>query len=151
MVALEQYFEVSGAYLRGETDDTARPSWENTEVMAVVETEMPHLLKRIGELLDRETPETQKMAYDLLVELKHLLYYPDAAVKAAGVRLLAGCVAQCTFYLDTLVRYDSETGKSRPARARDQAQGQMAAALQQAMDELCSQPAKPKAKPPAQP
>lgn len=151
MVALEQYFEVSGAYLRGETDDTARPSWENTEVMAVVETEMPHLLKRIGELLDRETPETQKMAYDLLVELKHLLYYPDAAVKAAGVRLLAGCVAQCTFYLDTLVRYDSETGKSRPARARDQAQAQMAAALQQAMDELCPQPAKPKAKPPAQP
>lgn len=133
------------------TDETARPSWENTEVMAAVGGELPGLLERIGEQLAGAGPEIQKLAFDLLVELKHLLNQPDPAVQAAGVRLLAGCVAQCTFYLDTLVRYDSETGKSRPARARDQAQGQIAAALQQAMDELCPRPAKPKAKPPAQP
>lgn len=151
MVALEQYFEVSGAYLRGETDETARPSWENTEVMAAVGGELPGLLERIGEQLAGAGPEIQKLAFDLLVELKHLLNQPDPAVQAAGVRLLAGCLTQCTLYLDALERYDPETGRSRPARARDQAQGQIAAALQQAMDELCPRPAKPKAKPPAQP
>lgn len=151
MVALEQYFEVSGAYLRGETDDTARPSWENTEVMAAVGGELPGLLERMGAQLAGAGPEIQKLAFDLLVELKHLLNQPDPAVQAAGVRLLAGCLTQCTLYLDALERYDPETGRSRPARARDQAQGQIAAALQQAMDELCPQPAKPKAKPPAQP
>lgn len=151
MVALEQYFEVSGAYLRGETDETARPSWENTEVMAEVGKELPGLLERMGEQLAGTAPEVQKLAFDLLVELKHLLNQPDPAVQAAGVRLLAGCLTQCTLYLDALERYDPETGRSRPARARDQAQGQIAAALQQAMDELCPRPAKPKAKPPAQP
>lgn len=151
MAALEQYFGVSGAYLRGETDETARPSWENTEVMAAVGGELPGLLERMGEQLAGAAPEVQKLAFDLLVELKHLLNQPDPAVQAAGVRLLAGCVAQCTFYLDTLERYDPEAGRSRPTRARDQAQAQMAAALQQALDELCPQPAKPKSKPPAQP
>lgn len=151
MAILEQYFEVSGAYLRGETDETARPSWENTEVMAAVGGELPGLLERIGEQLAGAAPEIQKLAFDLLVELKHLLNQPDPAVQAAGVRLLAGCLTQCTLYLDALERYDPETGRSRPARARDQAQGQIAAALQQAMDELCPRPAKPKAKPPAQP
>lgn len=151
MVALEQYFEVSGAYLRGETDETARPSWENTEVMAAVGGELPGLLERMGAQLAGAAPEIQKLAFDLLVELKHLLNQPDPAVQAAGVRLLADCLTQCTLYLDALERYDPETGRSRPARARDQAQGQIAAALQQAMDELCPRPAKPKAKPPAQP
>lgn len=151
MVALEQYFEVSGAYLRGETDDTARPSWENTEVMAAVGGELPGLLERMSAQLAGAGPEIQKLAFDLLVELKHLLNQPDPAVQAAGVRLLAGCVAQCTFYLDTLERYDPETGRSRPTRARDQAQAQMAAALQRAMDELCPRPETPKKEPPAQP
>lgn len=133
------------------TDETARPSWENTEVMAAVGGELPGLLERMGEQLAGAAPEVQKLAFDLLVELKHLLNQPDPAVQAAGVRLLAGCLTQCTLYLDALERYDPETGRSRPARARDQAQDQIAAALQQAMDELCPRPAKPKVKPPAQP
>lgn len=154
VVALEQYFGVSGAYLRGETDETGRPaqpSWEDTEVMAEVGAQLPGLLQRMGEQMAGAGPEMQKLAFDLLVELKHLLNLPDPEAQAAGVRLLSGCLTQCTIYLDTLERYDPETGKARPAKARELAQNQIAAALRQAMDELCPRAAaKGKTKPPAQ-
>lgn len=136
MVALEQYFEVSGAYLRGETDETAPPSWDDTEVMAEVGAQLPEMLEHIGELLAGASPEMQKLAFDLLVELKHLLNLSDPAIQAAGARMMSVYLLQWNTYLVALERQSPEA---------------QAAALQQAMDELCPRPAKPKAKPPAQP
>lgn len=136
LVKVADCLQASLDYLVYGSDETAPPSWEDAEVMAEVGTQLPGMLEHIGELLAGASPEMQKLAFDLLVELKHLLSLSDPAIQTAGARMMSVYLLQWDTYLVALERQSPET---------------QAAALQRAMDELCPRPDAPKKEPPTQP
>ncbi len=75
MVILERFFGVSGAYLRGETDQRQpiQYSWHNAEHMAIITDGLPAQLASLAELLATRPAFEQKMTFDILVELRHVL------------------------------------------------------------------------------
>ena len=52
LTILENYFQVSGAYLRGESADRSRPAaWEDAEIMEAVRESLPKQLAGLNDLL----------------------------------------------------------------------------------------------------
>ena len=88
MTALEEYFNVSGAYLRGETDDRDRPYWEDPDIISdlanIDEQLLPRLLKAYG----GASEETKLYAHSVLSRLCNVLDNDDPEFQRRGAFLL---------------------------------------------------------------
>lgn len=88
MARLEQYFNVSGAYLRGETDDRDRPYWEDPDIISdlanIDEQLLPRLLKAYG----GASEETKLYAHSVLSRLCNVLDNDDPEFQRRGAFLL---------------------------------------------------------------
>ena len=70
MAALEDYFGVSGAYLRGESDQRDPPfKWDDLESMEVVRQSLPPVLKNLSDAITKCNSRQQKMIFDIVTEL----------------------------------------------------------------------------------
>jgi len=66
MAALERYFNVSGEYLRGETDQRDLMKWDDPEIIEAVRESLPAQISRLNGILKDCTDQDQKMTFDIL-------------------------------------------------------------------------------------
>ena len=81
LVKLENYFNVSGAYLRGETEEKERMIWDDQEIMQTIHEEIPTQLSSFSAELLKQSDKNQKLMFDLFVELKSILALEDEKIK----------------------------------------------------------------------
>lgn len=81
LVKLENYFNVSGAYLRGETEEKERMIWDDQEIMKTIHEEIPAQLSSFSAELLKQSDKNQKLMFDLFVELKSILTLEDEKTK----------------------------------------------------------------------
>ena len=134
LTMLENYFQVSGAYLRGESADRARPAaWEDAEIMEAVRESLPQQLAGLNELLKKRTAQEQKETFDILVELGHILNIKDTSQRAVAMELIQAVFAATTRCIDVCFDAEGDIDPStRPQQARDAAMESYAGALQKA-------------------
>ena len=88
LVKLENYFNVSGAYLRGETEEKERMIWDDQEIMQVIHEEIPDQLSSFSAELLKQSDKNQKLMFDLFVELKVILKLEDEKTKDELIDLI---------------------------------------------------------------
>jgi transcriptional regulator with XRE-family HTH domain len=75
LATLESFFNVSGAYLLGETDNRdaeSRKVWEDSEIMLSVHKEFESLMNKLINNIKNASNEEAKMFFDILVELRSI-------------------------------------------------------------------------------
>lgn len=78
LVALENFFGVSGAYILGETDTKEHTyAWEDKEKLSVISENFYPLMNKILIAANACTDFEQKMLFDILVELRHIVSIKD--------------------------------------------------------------------------
>ncbi|MDE6839108.1 MAG: helix-turn-helix domain-containing protein [Acutalibacter sp.] len=134
MAILEQYFNVSAAYLRGESADRSRPAaWEDAEIMEAVRESLPKQLAGLNDLLKECAASDQKHTFDILVELGHILKIKDTSQRAAAMELIQAVFAATTRCIDVCAGAGEDIDpETRPQQARDTAMKSYAEALQKA-------------------
>lgn len=89
MAALEQFFNVSGAYLRGETSEQERAYWEDPKILSdlqhIDEDLLPSLLSNYRTASD----ETQFNMRFALAQMNNMLTVNDAEFQKYGSKLLS--------------------------------------------------------------
>lgn len=84
MACLEEYFNVSGAYLRGETDDRDCPYWEDPDIMEDLENINTQLISRFLKYYRKAPKETKSYAYDVIAQLTNVLEKEDPDFQRRG-------------------------------------------------------------------
>ncbi len=89
MAALEDYFGVSGAYLRGESDQRDPPyKWDDPESMEAVRQSLPPVLKNLSDAITKCNSRQQKLIFDIMIELHHAITKGDEAEKNSLIEIL---------------------------------------------------------------
>lgn len=73
MVALEEYFNVSGSYLRGETEVREPMIWDDTEIMSNFEKDFLISMKSLSEVCLKQSKKNQKLLFDFFVDFRCLI------------------------------------------------------------------------------
>lgn len=81
MAILESFFNVSGAYLRGETESRERMVWDDYELMKTIHEEIPAAISSFSAELLKQSDKNQKLMFDLFIELKSILSLDDEKTK----------------------------------------------------------------------
>lgn len=100
MVALERYFNVSGEYLRGESDQIVKPVVSDTELLELVRDDLPSKMKKLADLLEDGQPAEVELAYHLVNELVHVLTMENPAQRNASLSILQDIIVAGGFFLD---------------------------------------------------
>ena len=97
MAQLEKYFNVSAAYLLGETDirETAF-AWEDESLMAEIFVSIPDLILKITEGMKNCSEDEQKQIFDIFVELRHIanLKGEDAPKRAQAISFMHDMISR---------------------------------------------------------
>lgn len=100
MAALERYFNVSGEYLRGESDQAVRPVVSDTELLNLVSDDLPGKMKKLADLLENGQPAEVELAYHLVNELVHVLTMENPSQRNASLSILQDIIVASVFFLD---------------------------------------------------
>lgn len=73
MVALENFFNVSGSFLRGETDVRDPMIWDDLDVLNSINNEFPQMLKRVLNIFEQEDEDNQHAIFTIVSELQSIL------------------------------------------------------------------------------
>lgn len=80
MAALEKVFNVSGAYLRGETTERSPVlKWDDREYMDTLEEEYYTLVKSLADVALQQNEKSIKDISDIIIELRTLIKYTNDA------------------------------------------------------------------------
>lgn len=107
-------------YLLGITDEKdVTYVWQDTEIMEAVKNGFPTHLQNLLEVIDICSDHDQKMVFDILVELRHILLVEDDASRAASLDLLQSTFALSTRFVDVCIRTrrDGEEGRIEKIKA----------------------------------
>lgn len=128
MAALEQYFNVSGGYLRGDTDEPSY-SWEDRETMEAVKDSFDILSDKLTDAIRIGDDCTQKMAFDILVEFRHVLCM-ESSRKSDAMILLQETFAISTRFVDVCLNsVSSGAGDARIEKMKQTCTKNFVAAL----------------------
>ena len=72
MAALENAFNVSGSYLRGETEERDQMAWDDSEIMDEVEKQLISSMKALSNLAIAQTDANKKILFNFFVEFRGL-------------------------------------------------------------------------------
>lgn len=101
MVKLQEFFNVSGAYLRGETDQrTPMEKWEDPELMEAMDQSIDFMMKNIGKLIFREQEITRSDYYRFFTEFQRIFNY-DFEIQAYIVNILVNTLSACSRAIET--------------------------------------------------
>lgn len=73
MVLLENFFNVSGSYLRGETEERDQMVWDDSEIMDEVEKQLISSMKALSNLAIAQTDANKKILFNFFVEFRGLV------------------------------------------------------------------------------
>jgi len=113
MAILERFFNVSGEYLRGESDvrnqeriladpDSREPLLEG----------LPDKLKRLGELLEGGSDAEVETAYHIVHELLHILTMEEPSRRSVSMSMFQDIVVAGIFFLDICETTSRDTDAS---------------------------------------
>lgn len=88
LVSIETFFDVSGAYLRGETDDPAPNLWESASTLDELKKIDVSLLPGLLESYQKASPETQFYVRGALAYIANALHVEDAEFQRRAAYLL---------------------------------------------------------------
>lgn len=72
MIKMQEFFNVSGAYLRGETDIKDAMTWDDPEIMDEVEKQLISSMKALSNLAIAQTDANKKILFNFFVEFRGL-------------------------------------------------------------------------------
>lgn len=72
MIKMQEFFNVSGAYLRGETDIKEAMTWDDPEIMDEVEKQLISSMKALSNLAIAQTDANKKILFNFFVEFRCL-------------------------------------------------------------------------------
>lgn len=98
LVALERFFNVRGEELDGEVEPGL--VCDNPELMGAVAESIPALLNNLRLSIGASTADAQKLSFDILVEVRHVLGVTDSAHRTAAVELIHAAVAESSRFVD---------------------------------------------------
>lgn len=140
MAALENYFHVTGAYLRGESTEESTYIWEDSEIMDSVRDTMPTLINKLLASFNEGTSLEQKMLFDILVELYHIsrIQKDDPAFRSAAFQLMQENFVQTTRFIDFCKQLpaSSEIENSRVEKFKTSCVADIEEALSEFQDSL---------------
>lgn len=113
MVALERYFNVSGEYLRGESDQIVKPIVENPEMLEDLRNKLPERMKELALLLRNGGDAEAELSYHLVNELVHILKMDNPAQRSTALSIFQDIIVASVFFLDAC------ENTSRDAEAAD--------------------------------
>lgn len=131
MVALERYFNVSGEYLRGESEQVVKPVVSDTELLELVRDDLPGKMKKLADLLEDGQPAAVELAYHLVNELVHVLTMENPAQRNASLSILQDIVVAGVFFLDVC---ENTCRDSEAADRIEYAKGIVRPRFEQALD-----------------
>lgn len=88
MAALEQYFNVTGAYLRGETDEPDEPIWETPEMKSMLNSMDEFLLQEFLPHIKNVHPESQEEIRNALAQVNRILCIDNPECRRLGAVLV---------------------------------------------------------------
>ncbi len=88
MATLERFFNVSGEYLRGETDQRDLMNWDDSDIMDAVRESLPKQLRDLNEILKKCSSEEQKLTFDILVQLHLVLLLKDDSKRHTALSMI---------------------------------------------------------------
>lgn len=100
MVALERYFNVSGEYLRGESDQVVKPIVSDPKLLEDVRNDLPSKMKKLADLLKDGKSAEVELAYHLVDELVHILTMENPAQRSAAMSIFQDIIVASVFFLD---------------------------------------------------
>jgi transcriptional regulator with XRE-family HTH domain len=138
MVALERYFQVSGEYLRGESDERfPEYAWDDPEIMDAVKESLPGMLQNLHTTISVRSQEEQKLFFDILAEFGHILNIEDQAARTASLSLLHNAFTASTHFIDICLNAGQEAGAAaRVETARSAAVSGLVQAISNAQKNL---------------
>lgn len=134
LTLLTQFFNVSKEYLIGESEERQPEyAWNDPEIMETVRENLPVQLSDLNDILKNSPDQEQKLVFDILTELAHVLRLPDAAQRTAAISLLEGVFAISTRYADVCIGAIQDIDLTRMEKAKKTALSQYGAALDTAV------------------
>lgn len=101
MVKLQDFFDVSGAYLRGETNQrTPMEKWEDPELMETMDQSIDFMMKNIAKLLNNQPERTKSEYFRFFVEFQRILKY-DPEIQDCIIDVLVNALSACSRAVDT--------------------------------------------------
>ncbi len=116
MVLLENFFNVSGAYLRGETENKEpMMKYEDPDIMDEIDDMLAPLMNNILKLARDETEENRESLFNIWVEIKSILRISDTRNKAMALDMIAATIHN----LNSYVNRDSKSDDGGKAKKND--------------------------------
>lgn len=131
MAALERLFQVSGSYLRCETEvREVEPIVKDTMSIEIEREELPKKLQELSTLLENGKDAEVEVAYHIVAELAHVLKMEDPAQRNAALSILQDMIVTTIFFLDTCENSQRDTDPARQIEfAKDIVKTRMVQAL----------------------
>lgn len=131
MAALERIFQVSGSYLRGETEvREVEPIVKDAMSLEIVREKLPKKLQELSALLENGKDAEVEVAHHVVAELTHVLKMENPVQRNAALSILQDMVATTVFFLDTCENCQRDTDPAgRVNHAKSVVKTQMVQAL----------------------
>lgn len=100
MAALECFFNVSGAYLRGESEEPVKPVVSSPDLLEIIRVDLPKRMKELAALLESGGDAEAELAYHLVNELVHILKMENSTQRSAAMTIFQDIVVASVFFLD---------------------------------------------------
>lgn len=131
MAALERFFQVSGSFLRGETEvREVEPIVKDTMSLEIEREKLPKKIQELSTLLETSKDAEMEVAYHLVDELIHVLTMENKFQRNAALSILQDMVANTVYFLDTC---ENSHRDSDPARRIEFAKGVVKTQMAQAL------------------
>ena len=109
MVALERYFQVSGEYLRGESNEHLEPIAPDSILLETMREDLPKRMKELAVLLNNGKDAEVELAYHVVNELAHILKIADNTQREVAMSILQDIVTAVVFFLDVCENCSRDT------------------------------------------
>lgn len=119
LMLFQQYFNVSKEFLLGESDERLPiRKWDDSDVMDAVRDNLSTLLCNLERAIRSCPDQEQKLSFDMLVELRHILGSKDPQGRGASISLLQSVFSASTRFVDICINTNQDIEAERIEKAR---------------------------------
>ncbi len=109
MAVLERYFNVTGEYLRGESNEHLKPIVPDSILLETMREDLPKRMKELAVLLNNGKDAEVELAYHVVNELAHILKIADNTQREVAMSILQDIVTAVVFFLDVCENCSRDT------------------------------------------
>ena len=132
LLKLSQIFNINPCELL-DTEPTVTYQWDDPEIMRAVQENLPGQIIQLNSILTDCSAQDQKLTFDILVELAHVLKLADQVHRATALSLLQDTFAISTRYMDVCIGATHDIDTTRIEKAQQTALERYEKALVEAL------------------